>query len=184
MIEIRWHGRGGQGAWTASLLLAQAALLEGKYVQSFPEFGPERMGAPLKAYTRISSKPITLHCGVYNPDVVVVLDPTLLNSVNVTEGLSLNGSLIVNERKTPKEIRKYLKITGRKIWVLSATDLAMKIINRDIPNTAMLGATIKATGIVALDSLLKVTRDRFSGKIADLNVDLIKLSYEGVRNDE
>ncbi|MEM2568110.1 MAG: 2-oxoacid:acceptor oxidoreductase family protein, partial [Candidatus Bathyarchaeia archaeon] len=96
VIEVRWHGRGGQGAWTASELLARAAVYEGKYIQSFPEFGPERMGAPVSAFTRISTEPIRIHCAVYNPDVVVVLDPTLLKAVPVTDGMSENGRLIIN----------------------------------------------------------------------------------------
>ena len=106
LTEICWHGRGGQGAWTASLLLAQSALLEKKYVQSFPEFGPERMGAPLRAFTRISKEPIDIHCGIYEPDIVVVLDPTLLRTVDVLDGLPEDGTLIVNESKSPEEIRE------------------------------------------------------------------------------
>ncbi|MDH5663207.1 MAG: 2-oxoacid:acceptor oxidoreductase family protein, partial [Candidatus Bathyarchaeota archaeon] len=108
ILEVRWHGRGGQGAWTASELLARAAINEGKYIQSFPEFGPERMGAPVRAFTRISDEPIQTHCAVYNPDVVAVLDPSLLKAVPVTEGLNDEGILIVNSKENPAEIREML----------------------------------------------------------------------------
>ncbi len=108
-LEVRWHGRGGQGAWTASEFLARAAIKEGKYIQSFPEFGPERMGAPVRAFTRISNEPIQMHCAVYNPDVVAVLDPSLLKAVPVTEGLNDEGILIVNSKENPAEIREMLK---------------------------------------------------------------------------
>ena len=181
MIEIRWHGRGGQGAWTASLLLARAALCEEKYVQSFPEFGPERMGAPVKAYTRISDTPIDIHCGVYEPEVVVVLDPTLVKAVNILEGLPENGTLVVNERKSPQQLREELKIIGRELWVVPATDLSIELLGRDIPNTAMLGATVKATEIVKLNHLIDVTRERFSGKIGELNSKLIERAYAEAR---
>lgn len=178
MIEIRWHGRGGQGAWTASLLLAQSALIEGKHVQSFPEFGPERMGAPIRAYTRVSDETIDLHSGVYEPEIAVVLDPTLLGAVNVLEGMPDNGKLIVNDRKNPEQLRREQKISGREVWVVPATDLSIEMIGRNIPNTAMLGATVKATNVVQLESLMEATRQRFSGKIADINVQLIKRAHQ------
>jgi pyruvate ferredoxin oxidoreductase gamma subunit len=178
VIEIRWHGRGGQGAWTASLLLAQSALIEGKYIQSFPEFGPERMGAPIRAYTRVSDETIDVHSGVYEPGIAVVLDPTLLGAVNVLEGMPDNGKLIVNDRKSPEQLRREQKISGREVWVVPATDLSIEMIGRNIPNTAMLGATVKATNVVKLESLLKATRQRFSGKIGDINVQLIKRAHQ------
>lgn len=178
MIEIRWHGRGGQGAWTASLLLAQSALIEGKHVQSFPEFGPERMGAPIRAYTRVSDETIDVHSGVYEPGIAVVLDPTLLGAVNVLEGMPDNGKLIVNDRKSPDQLRREQKISGREVWVVPATDLSIEMIGRNIPNTAMLGATVKATNVVKLESLMEATRQRFSGKIGDINVQLIKRAHQ------
>lgn len=184
MYEIRLHGRGGQGAWTASLLLAQSALFEGKHVQSFPEFGPERMGAPIRAFTRISDIPIDIHCGVYEPEIVVVLDPTILKTVDVLDGMPEYGTLIVNERKSPKELRKDQKIVRRKIWVVPATDISIDVLGRDIPNTAMLGATVKATKIVKLESLIEATRRRFPGKIGNLNVKVIKRAYDEVRLNE
>ena len=176
--EIRLHGRGGQGAWTASLLLAHSALLEGKHVQSFPEFGPERMGAPIRAFTRLSDKPIDIHCGVYEPEIVVVLDPTILRTVNVLDGLPETGTLIVNERRSPEEIRKEQNIVGRKIWVIPATDISIEVLGRDIPNTAMLGATVKATGVIKLASLMEATRQRFRAKIGELNIKVIERAYK------
>jgi pyruvate ferredoxin oxidoreductase gamma subunit len=180
--EIRWHGRGGQGAWTASELLAKAAVHEGKYIQSFPEFGPERMGAPLRAFTRISDKPINLHCVIYTPHVVVVLDPTLLKTVPVAEGLPEDGILIVNTRESPAEVRERLNLTGRKVWTLPATDIAVKILGRAITNTAMLGAVARATGIVDLESLEKVMKERFPLKIAEKNFEVVKEAYKEARS--
>jgi len=183
MLEVRWHGRGGQGTWTASELLAQAAITEGKYVQSFPEFGPERMGAPIRAFTRISNKPILMHCAVYNPDVVAVLDPSLLRAVPVTEGLNNEGILIVNSRENPAEIRKMVKVEKRKIWTVSATEIAIKILNRPIMNTAMLGAVARVTGIVSLGSVEKVVSERFSGSTVEKNVGVIKEAYKEVKSE-
>jgi len=184
MFEVRWHGRGGQGAWTASLLLAQSALLEGKHVQSFPEFGPERMGAPIRAFTRISDETIDIHCGVYEPEIVVVLDPTILKTVDVLDGLPDDGTLIVNEKKSSKELREEQKIIGRKIWVIPATDISIALLGRDIPNTGMLGATVRATKVVKLESLMEATRRRFPGKIGEMNVKVIERAYNEASMNE
>ncbi len=181
--EIRWHGRGGQGAWTASELLAKAAILEGKHVQSFPEFGPERMGAPLAAYTRISDKPIRLHCSIYTPSVAVVLDPTLLKTVKVTDGLTENGILIVNTQEGPVELRKKLSIASQKVWTVPATDIAIKILNIPITNTAMLGAATRAASLVNLESVEKVIRERFRQELAERNVAVIREAYEKARTE-
>ncbi len=176
--EIRWHGRGGQGAWTASEILAKAAIMEGKYIQSFPEFGPERMGAPVNSYTRISEEPINLHCSVYNPDIVVVLDPTLLKTVPVTEGLKENGVLIINTSATPAEIRKKLNLKTGKVWTVPATQIAIGILGRPITNTAMIGTVAKATQIVSLESMEKAAKERFPPNVAEKNIAIIKKSYE------
>jgi len=181
--EVRWHGRGGQGAWTASELLAKAAVHEGKYIQSFPEFGPERMGAPLRAFTRISDKPINLHCAIYTPNVAVVLDPTLLKAVPVTEGLPEDGILVVNTRESPAEVRKQLNLTGCKVWTIPATDIAVKIIGRPITNTAMLGTVARAVPIVSLESLEKAVKERFPLKIAEKNVQVIKTAYKEAKSE-
>lgn len=176
--EFRWHGRGGQGAWTASELLARAAIHEGKYIQSFPEFGPERMGAPVKAYTRISDEPIRLHCAVYNPGVAVVMDPTLLATVPVTQGLGETGILIVNTPKEPKTMKEELKMTEGKVWTVSAMEIAMRILGRAITNTAMLGVVARATGIVKMESMEKAVKERFPEPLAEKNIGVIKEAYE------
>ncbi|MFQ6086696.1 MAG: pyruvate ferredoxin oxidoreductase subunit gamma [Candidatus Bathyarchaeia archaeon] len=177
-MEIRWHGRGGQGAWTASEILAKAAILEGKYIQSFPEFGPERMGAPVNSYTRISEEPINLHCSVYNPDVVVVLDPTLLKTVPVAQGLKEDGVIIVNTKVTPAEIREKLDLKTGKIWTIPATEIAIRILGRPITNTAMIGAVARATQIISLESIEKAAKERFPPNVADKNVAIIKEAYK------
>ena len=176
--EVRWHGRGGQGVWTASELLAKAAIHEGKYIQSFPEFGPERMGAPLRAYTRISDKPINLHCAIYTPDVAVVLDPTLFKTAPVAEGLPEDGILIVNTQESPAKVRERLNLAGRKVWTVHATDIAVKMLGRPVTNTAMLGAVARASGIVGLESIEKAVKERFPLKIAEKNVKVVKEAYE------
>ena len=177
--EIRWHGRGGQGAWTASELLARAAIHEGKFVQSFPEFGPERMGAPLAAYTRISDQPISLHCAIYTPNVVVVLDPTLMNTVRVSEGLLDDGMLIVNTREAPTALRKRLNIEKPQVWTVPATDLAIKTLNAPITNTVMLGAATRAARLVSLENIEKAIKERFKERpdLAEKNVAVIKEAY-------
>jgi len=181
--EIRWHGRGGQGAWTASEILAKAAILEGKYIQSFPEFGPERMGAPVNSYTRISEEPINLHCSVYNPDIVAVLDPTLLKTVPVTQGLRENGVLILNTKVTPAEIRKNLDLKAGKVWTVSATEIAIRILGRPITNTAMIGAVARATQIISLESIEKAVMERFPLNVAEKNVAIIKEAYKEAKTE-
>ena len=181
--EFRWHGRGGQGAWTASELLARAAINEGKYIQSFPEFGPERMGAPVKAYTRISDEPIRLHCAVYNPTLAAVMDPTLLATVPITDGLGKEGILIINTPKDPKKIKEELKMTEGTVWTVSATDLAMRILGRPITNTAMLGAVARATEVVKMESIEKAVKDRFPGPLAEKNIGVIKEAYKEAKSE-
>jgi len=183
IIEVRWHGRGGQGAWTASELLARAAIYEGKYIQSFPEFGPERMGAPVAAFTRISTEPIQIHCAVYNPDVVAVLDPTLLKTVPVTSGLNEEGTIIINSKENPADTRKMLNTDKGKIWTVPATEIAMRILGRPITNTAMLGAVARITEAVKLESIEKVVEERFRRDIAEKNVAVVKEAYKEVKSE-
>jgi len=183
ILEVRWHGRGGQGAWTASELLARAAIYEGKYIQSFPEFGPERMGAPVAAFTRISTEPIQIHCAVYNPDVVAVLDPTLLKTVPVTKGLNEEGTIIINSKENPADTRKMLNTDKGKIWTVPATEIAMRILGRPITNTAMLGAVARITGAVKLESIEKVVEERFRRDIAEKNVAVVKEAYKEVKSE-
>jgi 2-oxoacid:acceptor oxidoreductase gamma subunit (pyruvate/2-ketoisovalerate family) len=183
IMEIRWHGRGGQGAWTASELLARAAVYEGKHIQSFPEFGPERMGAPVMAFTRISTEPIRIHCAVYNPDVVAVLDPTLLKAVSVAEGLNEDGVMIINSKDNPVEIRKSLNFDKGKVWAVPATEIAIKILGMPITNTAMLGTVARVTEIVSLESLDRIINERFRRDIAEKNFAVVKEAYQGVRSE-
>ncbi len=180
LIEIRWHGRGGQGAWTASNILAMAAMYDGKRVQSFPAFGPERSGAPVTAFTRISDGEIEVHSMIYSPDIVVVLDPTLLTTVNVVEGLKKGGYIVVNYSGDPGKLYELLNIKPGeyRVYVTPATELALEVLGRAITNTAMIGALLKAKQLVSWSSLERAIRERFSGKIADLNIKLVKLAFE------
>jgi 2-oxoacid:acceptor oxidoreductase gamma subunit (pyruvate/2-ketoisovalerate family) len=184
ILEVRWHGRGGQGAWTASELLARAAISEGKYIQSFPEFGPERMGAPVTAFTRISDDPILLHCAVYNPDVVAVLDPTLLKSVNVADGLGEDGGdIVVNTKEDPAAIRKQLRSSKGKLWIVPATEISIKILGMPITNTAMLGAVARVTRVVSLETIREMVKGRFRPDVAEKNFAVVKEAYEEVRSE-
>ena len=179
MVEFRWHGRGGQGAWTASELLARTALDEGKYIQSFPEFGPERMGAPVTAFTRISTEPIRLHCAIYDPDVVIVLDNTLLKSVPVTNGLNRDDTaLIINSAEEPAVIKENLKVTKGKVWTVPATEIALRILGAPITNTALLGVVAKATAIVTLEGIEKTLKGRFRRDLAEKNFAVIQEAYK------
>jgi 2-oxoacid:acceptor oxidoreductase gamma subunit (pyruvate/2-ketoisovalerate family) len=184
ILEVRWHGRGGQGAWTASELLARAAIAEGKHVQSFPEFGAERMGAPVTAFTRISTEPIKIHCAIYSPDVVAVLDPTLLKTVNVADGLNVDGgSIIVNTKENPVDVRKMLRTNAGKVWTVEASEISLKILGLPITNTAMLGAMARVTGIVSLETIEKMINGRFRADMAAKNFAVVKEAYQGVRSE-
>jgi 2-oxoacid:acceptor oxidoreductase gamma subunit (pyruvate/2-ketoisovalerate family) len=179
MGEFRWHGRGGQGAWTASELLARTALDEGKYIQSFPEFGPERMGAPVTAFTRISTEPIRLHCAIYDPDVVVVLDNTLLKTVPVTAGLNRDDDcIIINSSEEPAVLKETLKVVKGKVWTVPATEIALKILGAPITNTALLGVVANATGIVTLEGIQKTLKGRFRPDLAEKNYAVIQEAYK------
>ena len=185
MLEFRWHGRGGQGAWTASELLARTAIFEGKFIQSFPEFGPERMGAPMCAFTRISSEPIRIHCAVYDPDVVIVLDNTLLKTVPVTAGINQpDDVIIINSPEKPSVIREELKINTGRIWTVPATEIALRILGSPITNTALLGAVARATDIVTLDALGKTIHQRFTEELAEKNFAVIQEAYKEAKPEE
>lgn len=189
LVEVRWHGRGGQGAKTASLLLADAALASGKYVQAFPEYGPERMGAPVAAFTRISSQPILLHSGVLSPAVVIVLDPTLIESVNVTEGMPETGTIIVNTNKCAADVKKSLKgPAGLKVFTVDASTISVETIGRDIPNTPLLGALIKVTGLLDFKEMLADTKKKLEKKFKTKpeviagNLQAIERAYNEVKS--
>ena len=166
MIEIRWHGRGGQGAKTASLLLADAAFNTGKYIQGFPEYGPERMGAPITAYNRISDTPIRIHSNIYEPDYVVVVDDTLLDSVDVTAGLKEEGAIVINTTKDGEELKKSLKGYKGKIYTIDARKVSMETLGKYFPNTPMLAAIVKVSGIMEEEDFVKDMEGSFKHKFA------------------
>ncbi|AAL63219.1 pyruvate ferredoxin oxidoreductase gamma subunit (porG) [Pyrobaculum aerophilum str. IM2] len=168
LLEVRFHGRGGQGMVTAAQVLAAAAILEGKYAQAFPEFGPERRGAPVKSYLRISDRPIYIREPILRPDVIVVADQSLFKAENPFEGAKENTILVVNGAyKAPI-----------KTYYVDATSLAMKVLGRPIVNTAIIGAVVKATGLVSLSSVAEALKKYFSGRLYDLNLKLVEMAYQ------
>ena len=166
LIEIRWHGRGGQGAKTASLLLADAAFNTGKYIQGFPEYGPERMGAPITAYNRISDEPITIHSNIYEPDYVVVVDDTLLTSVPVTAGLKKDGAIVINTTKSPEQLKELLNGYEGAVYTIDARKISEETLGRYFPNTPMLAAIVKVTGIMSDEAFLEDMKGSFKHKFA------------------
>ena len=166
LIEIRWHGRGGQGAKTASLLLADAAFNTGKYIQGFPEYGPERMGAPITAYNRISDNPITIHSNIYEPDYAAVVDDTLLQAVDVTAGLKTNGAIIINTTKEYEELKPFLNNYEGSIYCIDARKISIDALGKYFPNTPMLAAIVKVSGIMSDEDFLKDMEGSFKHKFA------------------
>ena len=166
LIEFRWHGRGGQGAKTACLLLADAAFCSGKYVQGFPEYGPERMGAPITAYNRISDVRCSVHCNIENPDYVVVVDETLLDSVDVTHGLSPEGAVIVNTAHSPAQIREKLRGWQGRVCTIDARRISEETLGKNFPNTPMLAAAVKVSGVLEEAKFKKDMEDSFHHKFA------------------
>ncbi|MEA1962151.1 MAG: 2-oxoacid:acceptor oxidoreductase family protein [Bacillota bacterium] len=187
MVEIRWHGRGGQGAKTACLLLADVAGLEGKFVQGFPEYGPERMGAPITAYNRISEKRCNIHSNIYYPDYVVVVDDSLLDSVDVTGGLKEDGAIIINTTGSPSEMRPRLRGWMGKVCTIDARRISEEILGRNFPNTPMLAAVVKVSGVLETEPFLAHIEESFQHKFADKpqviegNMATLKKSMEEVQ---
>jgi pyruvate ferredoxin oxidoreductase gamma subunit len=183
LLEIRWHGRGGQGSVTSAELLAQAAISEGKFAQAFPSFGPERRGAPVQAFNRIDLRePVRIRADIDKPDVVVVLDPSLLSIVNVTSGLKETGRVIINTRKSADQIRKEFGIKN-PVATVNATKIAREKLGVPIVNTTMLGAVIRATGVVDKKSVEKPLEKRF-GRLGERNIEAMKTAYEQVLIEE
>lgn len=184
LVEIRFHGRGGQGAKTAADLLGHAALGEGKYIQSFPEYGPERAGAPIKAFVRIGIAPIKVHSGVLEPDMVVVIDPTLLSAVNVSEGMKKEGFLLVNTKGDKEEIKKITGFTGN-IYVCDATGIALQHIGSPVPNMPMLGALLKLQEVVKKEILIEEFKKKMGKKLKpeklEANLKAIEEAYKQVK---
>ena len=187
LIEIRWHGRGGQGAKTASLLLADAAFNTGKYIQGFPEYGPERMGAPITAYNRISTSPIRVHSNIYNPDYVVVVDDTLLSAVDVTAGLKKEGAIIINTTKGIGEIKPLLKGYEGSVYTIDARKISEEALGKYFPNTPMLAAIVKVTEIMSDEDFLEDMKGSFKHKFAkkpeviDGNMKAIEVALKEVK---
>ena len=187
IVEIRWHGRGGQGAKTASLLLADAAFNTGKFVQGFPEYGPERMGAPITAYNRISSERSTVHSNIYEPDYVVVVDETLIASVDVTAGLKKEGAIVINSGKDPAELRPLLKGYEGRVCTIDAGKISEEELGKNFPNTPMLAAIVKVSGVVDAEEFIKDMEASFQHKFASKpqviegNMRALKRSMEEVK---
>ncbi len=193
-LEIRWHGRGGQGARLAALFFGEVVLETGKYIQAFPEFGPERMGAPVVAYNRVSDTKIRIHSGIKNPDIIVILDPTLSDACNVLDGLKEEGIILINTTESPEAIRKKFGLNGtkKKVWAVDASKISLETIGRDIPNTPMLGALVKIIKefrLMAIDfaTVLNSLKEKFSQKFRGKkelvagNLNSIRRAYDEVR---
>lgn len=185
-VEIRWHGRGGQGTVTAAKVLADTCLSGGRYVQAFPEYGPERSGAPLRAYNRISEKELRMHCPVLHPKIVVIADPTLLDGVNVTEGATEDAIFVVNTSKEPAEIRAKLNLGPKqKVYTVDASKIAIESFGKSLPNSALLGTICKLTSLITLEHLLEDVKKsfgkKFAQKIIDGNLGATKRGYEEVK---
>ncbi|MEM2110952.1 MAG: pyruvate ferredoxin oxidoreductase subunit gamma [Candidatus Bathyarchaeia archaeon] len=182
MKEIRFHGRGGQGVVTAAEVLAKAAVQEGKWATSFPAFGPERRGAPVMAFTRVSRDQIRIKCQIYNPDIVVVIDPTVWKYVNVTDGIKPKGTLLINTTKPIDELN-FKDVRNIKIYTIDATSIAMNILKKPITNMTMIGALAAVTGIVSVDSIKKAIFDTFERKLAESNIKCVEVAYEKMRGE-
>ena len=183
LIEIRWHGRGGQGVVTGSNLLARAAIQEGKYAQHFPEFGPERAGAPVRSYTRISEDPIDIHCGVYEPDIVVIIDPVMSrNPVEYCYGLKRGGDLLLNTSpESVDEIVGWARESGYRLHVVDARKISLEEVNREIYNVPMLAALLKVRALCSISTLEDVLAKRFSGSVLEMNLKISRRAYEEVK---
>jgi pyruvate ferredoxin oxidoreductase gamma subunit len=187
LTEIRWHGRGGQGAKTASLLLADVAFSTGLYIQGFPEYGPERMGAPLTAYNRIDDEPIRIHSNIYEPNYVVVVDDTLVGPVDVAKGIDPNGAILINSSLEPSVIKEKLKDVNVKIYTIDASKIALETIGSNFPNTALLAAIIKVINLMSKEDLEANMLDSFKHKFAkkpeviEPNMQAVRRAYDEVK---
>jgi pyruvate ferredoxin oxidoreductase gamma subunit len=187
LTEIRWHGRGGQGAVTAAKMTAELALGQGKYFQAFPEYGPERSGAPIVAFTRVSDQPIQVYSGIEHPDIIAVLDPSLLSVVDVTKGAPDDAVLLINSDLPPAELRSKYAIKGLRLYSIGATKIAVETIGRAIPNTPMVGALTRITGLFPIDKVVDFLREdfgkKFPPKVVEGNIKAITRSYEEVMGE-
>jgi len=187
LLEIRWHGRGGQGAKTAAAMVAEVAVEAGKFAQAAPEYGAEREGAPIRAFTRISDGAIRMHDAIYYPDIVVVLDETLMDTQGVQDGLEKDGILLVNTKKSPQQVREALGLEGGKVYTIDATSIALEEIGRPIPNTVMIGALCAVTGVVEADHIKKDIEKKLGGKLSEKmlqgNMRAVERAFKEVRSE-
>lgn len=187
VVEFRWHGRGGQGAKTAALLLADVAFKTGKYVQGFPEYGPERMGAPITAYNRIGEKEIRVHSNIYHPDFIIVVDEGLLKSVDVAKGIKDGGAVVVNSSRTPEEVRNEIRDFNGKVYTIDAKKVSVACLGKYFPNTPMLAAAVKISGVMEKDEFLNEMQasfmHKFSSKpeVIEGNMNALKMAFEEVK---
>jgi len=188
MLEIRWHARAGQGAITAAKVFAEAAMGEGKYIQAMPEYGPERSGAPIRAYNRVSAAPIRLHSQVAAPNLVVVVDPTLLESEDFLAGTDGTATLLFNTPQSPEEVREHLEIQGRRIFTLDATRIALEEMGKNFPNTPLLGGLARVAEEVSLEGVQEQVRHELGKKVTqdvlDKNLRAVERGYREVRSEE
>ena len=189
VTEIRWHGRGGQGAKTAALLLADVAFQTGKYVQGFPEYGPERMGAPITAYNRVSTNPITIHSNIYYPDYVAVVDDSLLEAIDVTHGLKSEGAIVINTQLPKEEVLKHLRGYEGKVVTLDARKISVEALGKYYPNSPMLAAMVAVSGVMEKETFLKEMKASFEHKFAkkpeviEGNMKALELTFEAIQTD-
>jgi len=187
VLEIRWHARGGQGAVTAAKTLAEMSLTKNLFFQAFPEYGPERMGAPIQCYNRLSKKPISTYCGITNPHIVVVVDPTLLDVVDITAGLADDGIVVLNTTEVPSSLREKLKVNGRKIYTVDATHISLNHLGRFMPNIPMLGAVLKTIGLLEKEEAKAFIRKsfdkKFSPKVVESNIKALEQAFEEVKEE-
>jgi pyruvate ferredoxin oxidoreductase gamma subunit len=185
VMEIRWHARGGQGAVTAAKTLAEMSLTKNMFFQAFPEYGPERMGAPIQCFNRLSDNKISIYCGVTNPQIVLVIDKTLLDVVDITSGLDDDGIIIVNTELQPEEVRVKHNLTGRTLYTLDATHISLDELGKFMPNIPMLGALLKVTGLLTQKEASNFLKDsfgkKFSSKVVESNIRALDRSFEEVK---
>jgi pyruvate ferredoxin oxidoreductase gamma subunit len=187
LTEIRWHARGGQGAVTAAKMVAELALGQGKYFQAFPEYGPERSGAPIVAFTRVSDEPIQIYSGIEHPQIVVVLDASLLGAVNVLKGAPDDAVVLINSEMTPGQVREHYGLKGGRLYTIAATRIALETIKRPIPNTPMVGALTRITGLFPIEKVVEFLRyefgKKFPPKVVEGNIAAITRSFEEVQGE-
>ncbi len=187
LAEIRWHARGGQGAVTAAKTLAEMSLTKDMFFQAFPEYGPERMGAPIQCFNRLSTNKISTYCGITNPRMVLVVDPTLLDVVDVTAGLAMNGTLIINSGEKPGYLRNKLAIKGRDIYTVDATHISLEELKRFMPNIPMLGALLKVTELLTEEEAIEFLKNsfgkKFPEKVVDSNIRALKRAFKEVEGE-